>query len=49
MAIYQRKYALNLLEETWMLGCKPASSPMELNVDWWDNATALLEDAGLYL
>ena len=48
MSIYQRKYALDLLEETGMLGYKPASSPMEQNVDWWDNVTALLEDAGLY-
>ena len=48
MSICQRKYVLDLLEETGMLGCKPASSPMEQNVDWWDNATALLEDAGLY-
>ena len=48
MSICQRKYELDLLEETRMLGCKPASSPMEQNVDWWDNATALLEDAGLY-
>ena len=31
-----------------MLGCKPTSSPMEQNVDWWDNASALLEDAGIY-
>ena len=48
MSICQRKYVLDLLEETGMLGCKPASSPMEQNVDWWDNATALLEDAGIY-
>ena len=48
MSICQRKYALDLLEETGTPGCKPASSPMEQNVDWWDNATALLEDAGLY-
>ena len=45
MSICQRKYTLDLLEETGTLGCKPASSPMEKNVDWWDNATALLEDA----
>src|SRR5512144_1559420 len=31
-----------------MLGSKPASSPMEQNVDWWDNAMTLLEDADLY-
>ena len=48
MSICQRKYVLDLLEETGMLGCKPASSRMEQNVDWWDNATALLEDAGIY-
>ena len=48
MSICQRKYALDLLEETGMLGCKPVTSPMEQNVDWWDHATALVEDAGLY-
>ena len=48
MSICQRKYALDLLEETGTLGCKPASSPMEQNVDCWDNATALLEDPGIY-
>ena len=48
MSICQRKYVLDLQEETGMLGCKPASSPMEQNVDWWDNATALIEDAGIY-
>ena len=48
MSICQRKYVLDILEETGMLGCKPASSPMEQNVDWWDNATALLEDASIY-
>ena len=48
MSICQRKYVLDLLEETGMLGCKPASSPMEQNVDWWDNATTLLEDADIY-
>jgi len=29
----QRKYAPNLLEETGLLRCKPASTPMEANVD----------------
>ena len=48
MAICQRKYALDLLEETSMLGCKPATSPIEMNTDWWDKSTALLEDPGLY-
>ena len=48
MSICQWKYVLDLLEETGTLGCKPASSRMEQNVDWWDNATALLEDASIY-
>ena len=29
--ISQRKFVLNLLEETSMLGCKPAGSPIEVN------------------
>jgi len=29
----QQKYALNLLEKTGFLGCKPANTPMESNVD----------------
>ena len=28
-----QKYALNLLEEAGLLGCKPATTPMEANVD----------------
>ena len=44
----QRKYTLDLLEETCMLGCKPISSPMETNIDWWNKSTTLLEDARLY-
>ena len=31
-----------------MLGCKPAASPMETNIDCWNKLTSLLEDAGLY-
>ena len=31
-----------------MLGCKPAASPMETNIDLWNKLTTLLEDAGLY-
>ena len=47
LLLYQRKYILDLLEETSMLGCKPASTPMEANVDLWcDNN--LLDDLGQY-
>ena len=48
MVLCQRKYALDLLEETCTVGCKPAASPMETNIDWWNNSTTLLEDACLY-
>ncbi|XP_068657935.1 uncharacterized mitochondrial protein AtMg00810-like [Aristolochia californica] len=27
----QRKYALDLIEETWMMGCKPIDTPMDAN------------------
>ena len=29
LALSQRKYALDLLQETGLLGCKPATSPLE--------------------
>ena len=48
MVLCQWKYALDLLEETCMLGCKPIASPMETNIDWWNKSIALLEDACLY-
>lgn len=31
IVVSQRKYTLDLLLETGMLGCKPADTPMELN------------------
>ena len=38
----QRNYALDLFEEAGLLGCKPATTSMEANVDlWFDNSDAL--------
>ncbi|XP_020266498.1 uncharacterized protein LOC109841985 [Asparagus officinalis] len=31
-----------------LLGCKPASTPMEVNVDLWRDNSPLLDDAGRY-
>jgi len=43
----QRKYALDLLEEVGVLGCNPAATPIEGNVDlWFDDNHAL--DLGRY-
>ena len=45
----QRKYALDLLEETRLLGCKPASTPMEANVDLWFDNNHTLNDPERYM
>lgn len=31
IVISQRKYALDVLKETWMMDCRPVNSPMDLN------------------
>ena len=31
----QQKYALDLLEETGLLECKPTNTPMKVNVNLW--------------
>ena len=48
IVLCQRKYTLDLLEETGMLGYKRVASLMEVNIDWWDKTTALLQDPGQY-
>ena len=48
LLLSQRKYTLDLLEETGMLGCKPASTPMEANVDLWCDNIHLPDDPGQY-
>ena len=43
LLLSQRKYTLDLLKEIGMLECKPAGTPMEVNVDlWYDNVIYLM-------
>jgi len=44
----QRKYALDLLEKAGLLGCKPATTPMEANADLWFDDSHTLDDPGRY-
>jgi len=43
----QRKYVLDILEETRLLGCKPVSTLKEANVNLWFNDSHTL-DPGRY-
>jgi len=43
LLIKQRKYTLDLVQETDILGCKPASTPMKVNVDLWCDNSHLLD------
>ena len=44
----QRNYALDLLEEAWVLGCKPVTTLMEANVDLWFDDSHTLDDPERY-
>jgi len=44
----QRKYALKPLEETELLGYKPASTPMEAKVDLCFDGSQILDDPRRY-
>ena len=44
----QRKYALDLLQETGLLGTKPMDTPMDLNSAFWDDTSDYLEDKASY-
>ncbi|RVW48337.1 Retrovirus-related Pol polyprotein from transposon RE1 [Vitis vinifera] len=46
--INQRKYALELLSETGYLGCKPAKTPMQLNMQLSQDDGELLTDPSMY-
>ena len=48
MALSQRKYALDLLQETSLIGCKPETTSFDQSLDFRDNFSPLLEDVGRY-
>ena len=48
ISLSQRHYALQILEETGHLGCKPRKSPMDPNLKLSKEEGELLEDAGQY-
>ena len=49
ISICQRKYILELLDETWLLACKPSTIPMDPSIKLRaDSKEPLLSDPGLY-
>ena len=48
MVISQRKYTLDILEETGMLDCKPVDTPMDLNVKLVLGQGEPIRDPGRY-
>ena len=48
LALSQRKYALDLLQEMGLLGCKPATSPLEARPKFWDTNSPMMADANRY-
>ena len=47
-ALSQRKYAWDLLQEMGLLGCKPATSPLEARPKFWDTDSPMMADANRY-
>ncbi|XP_019435915.1 PREDICTED: uncharacterized protein LOC109342375 [Lupinus angustifolius] len=48
ITLYQRKYVLDLLSETGILGCKPCSTPMDYNNKLYSSSGSTLPDATSY-
>ena len=48
LALSQRKFALDLLQEMGLLGCKPTTSPFEAQPKFWDTNSPMMTDANRY-
>ena len=48
LVLNQRKYVLDMLEETGLLGCKPRSSPIDSKPCFWDSDSPPLHDVEGY-
>ena len=48
LTLTQRKYTLDMLKETRLLGCKLETSPMEASPQFWDTSSPLFEDVDCY-
>ncbi|CAA7049128.1 unnamed protein product [Microthlaspi erraticum] len=48
ISVSQRKYALDLLSDTGMLGCKPSAVPMDPSVSFSKDSGSPLKDIGSY-
>ena len=48
ISLSQRKYTLDLLSDTGMMGCRPASTPMDPNLKLTSESGELLSDPSRY-
>lgn len=44
MLLPQRKYSMDLLQKASILGCKPVSKSMEVDVDLWSEEIKVYDD-----